>query len=118
MTGTDPALARLRGDYRRLNQSFDSSLAFRFGRGGGFCAEMLCLIKSMMYCLDRRYCLCMSQGGRPAGIGIVNGFTDYFEPLFPDVDAGIFNALNVQTVRGSGRLPVRPAGRLATAPVR
>lgn len=105
MTGPDPALARSRGDYRRLNQSFDSSLAVRFGRGGGFCAEMLGLIKSMMWSLDRRYSLCMSQGGRPAGIGIVNGFTDYFEPLFPDVDAGIFNALNVPTIRGSGRLP-------------
>jgi hypothetical protein len=95
----------MRTDYRRLNASFDTSLAFRFGRGGGFCAEMLRLVKSMMICLNGRTRLCMSQGGRPAGIGIVHGFTDYFEPLFPEVNAGIFNALNIQTVRGSGQFP-------------
>lgn len=110
MNQPDAALLLQRRDFQRLNASFEASLAFRFGRGGGFCAEMLCLIKSMMFCLDRRVRLCMSLGGRPSGIGIANGFTDYFDPVFPEVDAGVFNALNLQTVRGSGRFPIARRG--------
>jgi len=101
----DPELIRLRSDYRRLNESFERSFAFRFGRGVGFSAEMLGVVKCMMSCLKGRTRLCMSQGGRPAGVGIVNGITDYFEPVFPVVDAGRWNALNIATIRGSGRLP-------------
>ena len=52
----------------------------------------------------------MSLGGQPVGIGIVNGFADYFEPLFPEVDAGIFNALNSDPVPGSGRFPIARRG--------
>ena len=110
MTQPHPALVQLRSDYRRLNESFETSFAFRFGRGGGFCAEMLGLVKSMMACLNRRTRLCLSRGGRPMGIGVVNGFNDYFEPLFPEIDAGIFNALNLQAVRGSGRFPIMRRG--------
>jgi len=106
LTESDVALFRLRNDYRCLNESFKTSFAFRFGRGAGFCAEMLGLIKSMMHCLHGRVRLCMSQGGRPVGINIAGGFTDYFEALFPEIDAGLFNALNVQAVRGSGRFPI------------
>jgi len=110
VTQPEPALVQLRSDYRRLNASFETSFAFRFGRGGGFCAEMLGLVKSMMCCLHRKSRLCLSRGGRPTGIGVVNGFADYFEPLFPEIDAGILNALNLQAVRGSGRFPIARRG--------
>jgi hypothetical protein len=117
VTQPDSALVQLRSDYRRLNDSFETSFAFRFGRGGGFCAEMLGLVKSMMTCLHRRTQFCLSRGGPPTGIGVVNGFADYFEPLFPEIDAGIFNALNLETIRGSGRFPIlrRGASRLLRA---
>lgn len=106
MTEFDLELPRLRSEYQRLNRSFDRSFAFRFGGGGGFCAEMLGLVKTMMSCLHGRVRLCMSRGGHPTGTGIVNGFTDYFDPMFPEVRAGIFNALNSPVLRGSGRLPI------------
>jgi hypothetical protein len=117
VTQPDPALVQLRSDYRRLNESFETSFAFRFGRGGGFSAEMVGLVKSMMACLHGRSRLCLSRGGPPMGIGVVNGFTDYFEPLFPEIGAGIFNVLNLQAVRGSGRFPIlrRGASRLLRA---
>jgi hypothetical protein len=107
---SDGALVRMRGDYQRLNESFETSFAFRFGRGSGFCAEMLGLIKNMMNCLHFRTRLCLSRGGRPTGVGVVTGFADYFEPIFPEVDLGPFNALNMSTVRGSGRLPILRRG--------
>jgi hypothetical protein len=107
-----PDFASLRDRYRRLNRAFESSYAFRFGRGGGFCAEMLGLVRSMMCCLHRRTRLCTSTGGRPLGVGIAKGYTDYFEPLFPEIDAGVLNALNLRSVRGSGRFPLlRRGGR-------
>jgi len=67
---------------------------------------MLGLVKCMMGCLHRRIRLCTSQGGQPAGISVVHGLGDYFEPIFPEIDAGIFNALNLPSVRGSGRFPI------------
>jgi hypothetical protein len=78
---------------------------------------MLGLVKSMLTCLHSRTRLCLSRGGRSTGVGVVNGFTDYFEPLFPEIDAGVFNALNVEVVRGSGRFPIvrRGVSRLLRA---
>jgi hypothetical protein len=106
----DATILRLRDAYRRLNASFGPSFAFRFGRGRGFCAEMLGLVKTMMICLHLRSRLCLSKGGRARGVGVVNGFGDYFLPIFPEADAGVFNVLNAPAVRGSSRFPVARRG--------
>ncbi len=97
------APAELRGGYQKLNESFSRSFAFRCGRGVGFCAEIGGLIKCMMRCLHGRIRLCASHGGRPTGIATARGLTDYFVPLFPEVEIGILNLLNRPTYPGAGR---------------
>jgi len=109
-------LARLRESYRRLNDSFPATFAFRFGRGAGFAAEMLGLLKGAMSCLHQRIRFALAEGGRSMGVAAFAGFHDYFEPIFPVERLGNINALNVSAMRGFGRFP--PLRRGASALLR
>jgi len=78
-------VASKREIYRRLNESFRKRYLHRFGRGVGFCAEFIHVLKAVAKCLDLRIQFCLQSGVSPEGFAVQWGWTDYFEPLFPEI---------------------------------
>jgi hypothetical protein len=71
--------------YRKLNESFRQRYLHRFGRGVGFSAEFIGVLKAVAKCLDLRVQFCLQSNVRPEGFAVRRGWTDYFEPLFPEI---------------------------------
>ena len=91
-------IAATRESYRKLNESFRQRYLHRFGRGVGFSAEFIHVLKAVAKCLDRKIQFCLQSNARPQGFAVERGWTDYFEPLFPEITvpriAAGFNRVN------------------------
>jgi len=92
--------------YQLLNNSHERRLLYYFGRGFGFGAEMVGLIKAMMLCLDQRCQLQLTRPRPPRGFAISRGWTDYFLPVFAEVDLGALSVLNRPVFPFDRRLPL------------
>jgi hypothetical protein len=95
-----------RENYKKLNESFRRRYLHRFGRGVGFSAEFVHVLKPVAKCLELRIQFCLQSGVRPEGSATQQGWTDYFEPLFPEITVpGIVAGMN-RTHFPLGRFPL------------
>jgi hypothetical protein len=99
-------IASRRETYRKLNESFGQRYLHRFGRGAGFSAEFIHVLKAVTKCLDLRIQFCLQSNVRPKGFAVRRGWTDYFEPLFPEITlpgaAAVMNRVHFPL----GRIPL------------
>jgi hypothetical protein len=95
-----------RESYKRINESFRKRYLHRFGRGVGFCAEFIHVLKAAATCLDRKIQFCLQENFRPQGFAVERGWTDHFEPLFPEVRAPLIAAGAHRTQFPLGRYPL------------
>ena len=92
--------------YQRLNDSYDRRLLYYFGRGSGFGAEFVGLIKAMMLSLSRGCRLQLTRPRPPRGFAVSKGWPDYFLPVFTYVDLGALSVLNRASFPFDQRLPL------------
>lgn len=71
-----------------------SKFIFQVGSGGGYCAEMGHLLKRIHACLFNDVQFCLGQVRNPRGYAVSSGWTDYFEPVFPEVQGSVLSSLN------------------------
>lgn len=83
-----------RRTYRKLNAGFETRYLHLFGRGAGFSAEFIHVLKAVAECLGTGVQFCLQLNRKPRGFAVESGWADYFEPLWPEVSAGIINGLN------------------------
>jgi hypothetical protein len=98
-----PAMSEI---YRALNESFGPRYLHRFGRGDGFSAEFIHVLKAVAKCLERRIQFCLQGNIKPQGFAIQRGWTDYFEPLFPEITVPGVAAVMNRPHFPLGRIPV------------
>jgi hypothetical protein len=98
--------AELREKYRAVNEGFTQKFVFQFGRGGGFGAEMIHLLHSVVACLQNEVQFCLGEAREPRGFAVERGWGDYFEPIFPVVPGRFLGLLN---------RPIFPLNRLPAA---
>jgi hypothetical protein len=84
----------LAAKYRKLNSTFPTRFVFQFGRGGGFGAEMIHLLRSVAACIQHEFQFCLGQCRNPRGFAVKTGWNDYFEPIFPIVPGRLLHFLN------------------------
>lgn len=80
--------------YQLLNSSFDNRFVFQLGRGSGYCAEMIGLLKALQMCLCTQTQLCLGRTSKPSGYAYKDGWDDYFLPVFTHVDGIFLQQLN------------------------
>lgn len=94
----------MRDRYRVLNESFGRKFIFQYGRGFGFCAETIYLIKCISLCLSNQIQFTLGHQ-EPKGFSIRNGWEDYFLPLWPVHEGRLLPFLN-RSHYPLGRLPI------------
>jgi hypothetical protein len=99
-------VASTRETYRRLNESFPERYLHRFGRGVGFSAEFIHVLKAVAQCLDHGIQFCLQSNVRSEGFAVQRGWTDYFEPLFPEVTVPRLTAAMNRAHFPFGRIPL------------
>lgn len=99
------AIDDLRRAYINLNRSFDRKYIHLFGRGIGFCAEYVHVVKAVAVCLDQNIQFCLQRNTNPKGFAVQYGWEDYFDTIFPCKDIGFIGSLN-RTELPLGRLSV------------
>jgi hypothetical protein len=97
----------LRERYQAVNESYAHSFVFQLGNGGGFCAEMIGMLKLLSACLASRLQFKLGSVSKPQGYCVERGFEDYFEPLFEVVESPILSLLNRPVYGLSRRLPFK-----------
>lgn len=100
------SIEQLRADYRTLNKSFAQRYVVRFGRGVGFGAEFVGLVKIMFSCLNGGIGINLEATGDAKGIAVERGWTDYFDPLFPEVSGVLLPLLNRPQFPLQGAFPL------------
>ncbi len=110
-------LAGLRDRYVSLNASFARSRIHQFARGGGFCAETIGLLKSMLSCLSSDTQLIVGTHPEGRGFGLGQGWGDYFVNLFPTRRSRILDLANRHVYPANTYIP-KPLARLAHAVTR
>src|SRR5262245_34630862 len=99
------AIDDYRSAYRKLNASFETRYLHLFGRGAGFSAEFIHVLKAAAECLGNRVEFCLQSNRNPKGFAVELGWADYFESLWSEVSVGIVNGLN-RSHFPLGRLPI------------
>jgi hypothetical protein len=99
-------IASTRATYRRLNESFPKRYLHRFGRGVGFSAEFIHVLKAVAQCLDLGIQFCLQSDVRTEGFAVQRGWSDYFEPLFPEVTVPSLTAAMNRVHFPFGRIPL------------
>ncbi len=92
--GAPDAILRL--NIREFLNSCDSRFAYPFGLRPhmGFGADYMGLLSRLMSCLECGIKLSLCRIRHPQGFSVANGWSDYFEPFFDEVDCplmGLFN---------------------------
>lgn len=82
-----------RKQYALLNETFSDKLFFVFGRGYGFSAEFIHLLKCVEWCLRNHVQLVLNIQ-KPRGISINRGWEDYFKSLWPTKRSHLLSFLN------------------------
>jgi hypothetical protein len=99
------SVALKREIYKNLNSTYNQRYLHRFGRGGGFSAEFIHVLKAVAECLDKKIQFCLQSNVKPKGFAFDRGWTDYFEPLFPEVTVASLATLH-RTHFPFGRFPL------------
>lgn len=110
-------LKQLRARYVELNKSFARQRIHQFGRGGGFCAEVIGLLKSMLTCLASETQLVVGTHPKGRGFSLGEGWGDYFMNLFPTKRTRISDLLNRHVYPANSYIPDR-VSRMAHAATR
>ncbi len=121
-TGIDRGVApldlkQMRALYVELNKSYVRRRIHQFGRGGGFCAEVVGLLKSMLTCLASETQLVVATHPNGRGFSLGQGWGDYFENLFPTKRSRISDLLNRHVYPANSYIPDR-VSRMAHAATR
>lgn len=98
-------LASMTARYVALNRSFANRHVYQFGRGVGFSAEAIGLLKSMVGCLAAGRQLVVGTHPKPSGFGLGEGWGDYFANPFPTTRSRPLHLLNRHLYPGHSRLP-------------
>src|SRR5262249_52502459 len=102
------AMDNHRDAYKILNASFETRYLHLFGRGDGFSAEFIHVLKAVAACLGNGIEFCLQLNPKPKGFAVELGWTDYFESLWPEVSAGLLGRLN-RSHFPFGRFPIGSA---------
>ncbi|MCT0225919.1 hypothetical protein [Synechococcus sp. CS-1328] len=103
----EQALTNLRERYLTINSSYGHSFVWQLGNGGGFCAEMIGMLKLLNACFASGLQFKLGSVSRPQGYCVEHGFEDYFLPLFEVVKSPILSFLNKPAYGLSRRFPVK-----------
>lgn len=87
-------LDALRTKYQVLNGSYRKKFVFQLSRGGGYCAEMIHMIQWIQSCLMHQVQFCLGNCHKPRGFAVDRGWSDYFNPVFPEVQGRLIPLLN------------------------
>lgn len=107
----------LRAAYAQLNATFRRKRIYQYGRGFGFCAETVGLLKAMLSCLSTRTQLVVATHPLGMGFSMGGGWGDYFEELFPTRSSPWLHRWNREYLAGGSLIP-GPARRLLRAGLR
>ncbi len=84
----------LRGRYMKFNETRPSSLVYKLGRGGGYCAEMIGLLKVIQSCAANDLRLCVGENRGAKGYAVKNGWEEYYEPFMSVIPGKFLGVLN------------------------
>ena len=87
-------LDALRTTYQVINGSYRKKFVFQLGRGGGYCAEMIHMIQWVQSCLTNEVQFCLGRCSKPKGFAVDRGWSDFFNPVFPEVQGRLLQLLN------------------------
>ena len=84
----------LRDRYMKFNETRPSSFIYQLGRGGGYCAEMIGLLKAIQGCADNDLRLCLGENRGAKGYAVKNGWGEYFAPFMSVIPGRWLGVLN------------------------